>query len=72
MTHGLKIQAKSLHVWEKLSEGDMHVDYKRKYESFRQKNTNSTVPFKTIGIYVTAWAKNLAKKLWVWGPTNSP
>jgi hypothetical protein len=38
--------------WEKLSEGD--TDYKRKYESFRQKNANSVVPFKTLGIYVTA------------------
>ena len=38
--------------WEKLSEGD--TDYKRKYESFRQKNANSVVPFKTLGIYVIA------------------
>ena len=37
---------------KKLSKGD--TDYKRTYESFRQKNANSAVPFKTLGIYVTA------------------
>jgi hypothetical protein len=46
------------HVWEKLSEGD--TDYKRKYESFRQKNANSAVPFKVMkGKYCGIFGLNI-------------